>query len=59
VKLAGGVRRSFQRSRRSFVFIDTIYRTFRGALEVKLKERSELLPVSSAYAHLFRDSARR
>jgi DNA-binding LytR/AlgR family response regulator len=39
--------------------IDTIYRTFRGALEVKLKERSELLPVSAAHAHLFRDSARR
>lgn len=39
--------------------IDTIYRTFRGGLEVKLKERGELLPVSAAYAHLFRDSARR
>jgi DNA-binding LytR/AlgR family response regulator len=39
--------------------IDTIYRTFRGALEVKLKERSELLPVSAAHAHLFKDSARR
>jgi DNA-binding LytR/AlgR family response regulator len=39
--------------------IDTIYRTFRGALEVKLKERRELLPVSAAHAHLFRSSTRR
>ena len=39
--------------------IDTIYRSFRGALEVKLKERSELLPVSAAHAHLFKESARR
>lgn len=39
--------------------IDVIYRTFRGALEVKLKGREELLPVSAANAHLFRDSARR
>lgn len=38
--------------------IDVIYRTFRGALEVKLKGRSELLPVSAAHAHLFRDSLR-
>lgn len=36
--------------------IDRIYRTFRGALEVKLKERQELLPVSAAHAHLFRES---
>jgi DNA-binding LytR/AlgR family response regulator len=35
--------------------IDRIYRTFRGALEVKLRERSELLPVSAAHAHLFRE----
>jgi DNA-binding LytR/AlgR family response regulator len=34
--------------------IDTIYRSFRGTLEVKLKERSELLPVSAAHAHLFK-----
>ena len=34
--------------------IDTIFRSFRGALEVKLKERSELLPVSAAHAHLFK-----
>jgi DNA-binding LytR/AlgR family response regulator len=33
--------------------IDVIYRTFRGALEVKLKDRSELLPVSAAHAQLF------
>lgn len=38
--------------------IDVIYRTFRGALEVKLKGRSELLPVSAAHAHRFRDSVR-
>jgi DNA-binding LytR/AlgR family response regulator len=36
--------------------IDTIYRTFRGRLEVKLKGRDELLPVSAAHAHLFRES---
>jgi DNA-binding LytR/AlgR family response regulator len=36
--------------------IDRIYRSFRGSLEVKLKERSELLPVSAAHAHLFRES---
>jgi DNA-binding LytR/AlgR family response regulator len=35
--------------------IDTIYRTFRGRLEVKLKGRDELLPVSAAHAHLFRE----
>lgn len=34
--------------------IDTIFRSFRGALEVKLKERSELLPVSAAHAHFFK-----
>ncbi len=33
--------------------IDTIFRSFRGVLEVKLKDRSELLPVSTAHAHLF------
>lgn len=36
--------------------IDRIYRSFRGSLEVKLKERGELLPVSASHAHLFRDS---
>jgi DNA-binding LytR/AlgR family response regulator len=34
--------------------IDTIYRSFRGALEIKLKDRSELLPVSAAHAHRFK-----
>jgi DNA-binding LytR/AlgR family response regulator len=34
--------------------IDTIYRSFRGGLEVKLKERSEILPVSGANAYLFK-----
>ena len=34
--------------------IDTIYRSFRGSLELKLKDRSELLPVSAAHAHLFK-----
>lgn len=36
--------------------IDRIYRSFRGALEVKVKSRDELLPVSAAHAHLFRES---
>jgi DNA-binding LytR/AlgR family response regulator len=36
--------------------IDRIYRSFRGALEVKVKGRDELLPVSTAHAHLFRES---
>jgi len=36
--------------------IDRIYRTFRGALEVKVKGRDELLPVSATRAHLFRES---
>jgi DNA-binding LytR/AlgR family response regulator len=36
--------------------IDRIYRTFRGSLEVKLKERGELLPVSASRSHLFRES---
>ncbi|HTV78110.1 MAG TPA: LytTR family DNA-binding domain-containing protein [Steroidobacteraceae bacterium] len=35
--------------------IDRIYRTFRGSLELKLKERGELLPVSASHAHLFRE----
>jgi DNA-binding LytR/AlgR family response regulator len=34
--------------------IDTIYRSFRGSLEVKLRDRSELLPVSAPHAHLFK-----
>jgi len=36
--------------------IDRIYRSFRGALEIKVKGREELLPVSTAHAHLFRES---
>ena len=34
--------------------IDTIYRSFRGTLELKLKDRTELLPVSASHAHLFK-----
>lgn len=34
--------------------IDTIFRSFRGALEVKLRGRDEILPVSAAHAHLFK-----
>jgi DNA-binding LytR/AlgR family response regulator len=34
--------------------IETIHRSVRGALELKLRERTELLPVSAAHAHLFR-----
>lgn len=34
--------------------IDTLYRSFKGSLEVKMKGRDELLPVSPAHAHLFR-----
>lgn len=34
--------------------IDTVYRGFRGSLEVKLKDRPEMLPVSAAHAHLFK-----
>jgi DNA-binding LytR/AlgR family response regulator len=34
--------------------VRAVHRSFRGALEVKLKERPEVLPVSAAYAHLFK-----
>jgi DNA-binding LytR/AlgR family response regulator len=34
--------------------IDTVYRSFRGSLEIKLKGRAEILPVSSANAHMFK-----
>jgi DNA-binding LytR/AlgR family response regulator len=34
--------------------IDTIYRSMRGTLELKLKGRTELLPVSASHAHLFK-----
>ena len=36
--------------------IERIYRSFRGSLEIKMKGREELLPVSAAHAHLFRES---
>jgi DNA-binding LytR/AlgR family response regulator len=36
--------------------IDGICRSFRGSLEIKLKGRDELLPVSAAHAHLFRQA---
>ncbi len=35
--------------------IDVIYRSFRGRLEIKLKGHGELLPVSTAHAHQFRE----
>ena len=48
----------FWQSHRSVVVnvgaIETIYPSYRGALEVKLKDRSELLPVSAAHTHLFK-----
>lgn len=34
--------------------IETVYRTFRGALEIRLKGRSEVLPVSPAHTYQFR-----
>lgn len=34
--------------------IDAISRSMRGGLEIKLKDRSELLPVSAAHVHLFK-----
>jgi DNA-binding LytR/AlgR family response regulator len=36
--------------------VETIHRALRGTLELKLKDRGELLPVSAPYAHLFRHS---
>lgn len=36
--------------------IDRIYRSFHGSLEVKVKGREELLPVSAPHAHQFRES---
>jgi len=33
--------------------IHTVHRSFRGGLEIRLKERAEVLPVSASYAHLF------
>jgi DNA-binding LytR/AlgR family response regulator len=34
--------------------IRAVSRSFRGSLEVSLKERAEILPVSAPYAHLFK-----
>ena len=34
--------------------IDIVYRSFRGSMEIKLKQREELLPVSAAHAHQFK-----
>jgi DNA-binding LytR/AlgR family response regulator len=34
--------------------IQTLHRSFRGSFEVQLKQRREVLPVSAAHAHLFR-----
>jgi DNA-binding LytR/AlgR family response regulator len=49
---------SFWQIHRSFIVnltaIEAVHRSFRGALEIKLKRRSELLPVSAAHSHLFR-----
>ncbi|HEX3837603.1 MAG TPA: LytTR family DNA-binding domain-containing protein [Steroidobacteraceae bacterium] len=36
--------------------IDTIYRSFQGGLEVKVKDRGEILPVSATHAHLFKQA---
>jgi DNA-binding LytR/AlgR family response regulator len=49
---------NFWQIHRSFVVnvrsIQTIHRSFHGSFEIQLRHRRELLPVSSAYAHLFR-----
>jgi DNA-binding LytR/AlgR family response regulator len=34
--------------------IESVHRNFRGSMEIKLKRRSESLPVSAAHAHLFK-----
>jgi DNA-binding LytR/AlgR family response regulator len=34
--------------------IQAVHRSFRGGMEIKLKKRGELLPVSAANAHLFK-----
>jgi DNA-binding LytR/AlgR family response regulator len=50
--------RTFWRVHRSVVVnvaaIQAIHRGFNGTLEIQLKQRKELLPVSSAHAHLFK-----
>jgi DNA-binding LytR/AlgR family response regulator len=49
---------TFWQIHRSFVVnvraIQTIHRSFHGSFEVQLRHRRELLPVSSAYTHLFK-----
>ncbi len=49
---------TFWQIHRSFVVnvraIQTIHRSFHGSFEVQLRQRRELLPVSAAYAHLFK-----
>jgi DNA-binding LytR/AlgR family response regulator len=48
----------FWQIHRSFVVnvraVQTVHRSFHGSFEVQLRHRRELLPVSSAYAHLFK-----
>jgi DNA-binding LytR/AlgR family response regulator len=48
----------FWQIHRSFVVnvraIQTVHRTFHGSFEVQLRQRRELLPVSSPYTHLFK-----
>ncbi len=48
----------FWQIHRSFVVnvraIQTIHRSFHGSFEVQLRDRREVLPVSSAYAHQFK-----
>jgi DNA-binding LytR/AlgR family response regulator len=50
--------KSFWQIHRSIVVnvaaIRAVTRSFRGTLEVSLRERSEVLPVSAPYAHLFK-----
>ncbi|HEU4616954.1 MAG TPA: LytTR family DNA-binding domain-containing protein [Gammaproteobacteria bacterium] len=49
---------TFWQIHRSFIVnvrdIQTIHRSFHGSFEVQLRHRRELLPVSSAYSHLFK-----
>jgi len=50
--------RMFWQIHRSYVVnvaaIRAVNRNFRGTLDVQLKQRAETLPVSAAYAHLFK-----
>jgi len=34
--------------------VDSVHRSFKGSMELKLKNRTEMLPVSSAHSHLFK-----